>query len=44
MVVGAPVPAIAEISMVFYLLIIGVKTIKPDLNSATPDERILATA
>jgi hypothetical protein len=43
-VVGAPVPAIAEISMVFYLLIIGVKTIKPDLNSATPDERILATA
>jgi hypothetical protein len=43
-VVGAPVPAVAEISMVFYLLIIGVKTIKPDLNSATPDERMLAAA
>ncbi len=43
-VVGAPVPAIAEISMVFYLLIIGVKTIKPDQNIASPDERILAAA
>ena len=43
-VVGAPVPAVAEISMVFYLLIIGVKTIKPDLNSAIPDERMRAAA
>src|SRR5438552_10598697 len=40
--VGIPVPAIAEISMVFYLLIIGVKTIKPDQNIVSPDERILA--
>jgi hypothetical protein len=43
-VVGAPVPAVAEISMVFYLLIIGVKTIKPDQNLATPDELMLAGA
>ena len=43
-IVGAPVPAIAEISMVFYLLIVGVKTIKPDQNIASPDERILAPA
>ena len=42
--VGIPVPAIAEVSMVFYLLIIGVKTIKPDQNVASPDERILAAA
>src|SRR5437667_10101090 len=42
--VGILVPAIAEISMVFYLLIIGVKTIKPDQNVASPDERILAAA
>jgi hypothetical protein len=44
LVVGAPVPAVAEVSMVFYLLIIGVKTIKPDLNIATPNERSLARA
>ena len=43
-VVGAPVPAIAEISMVFYLLIIGVRTIKPDQNIATADERMPAAA
>jgi len=43
-VVGAPVPAIAEISMVFYLLIVGVKTIKPDQNTANRDERMLAAA
>jgi len=42
--VGIPVPAIAEISMVFYLLIIGVKTIKPNQNVASPHERILAAA
>ena len=35
--VGVMLPAIAEISMVVYLLVIGVKTIKPD-------ERILAAA
>ena len=35
--VGMAVPAIAEISMVFYLLIIGVKT-------ATPGERLVTSA
>ncbi len=34
-------PAIAEISMVVYLLVIGVRTIKPSIK---PDERILAEA
>jgi Domain of unknown function (DUF4386) len=43
-VVGAPVPAIAEISMVFYLLIVGVKTIKPDQSIQSPGERILSAA
>jgi hypothetical protein len=42
--VGMAVPAIAEISMVFYLLIIGVKTITPDQNNATADERMLVAA
>jgi hypothetical protein len=41
-VMGAPVPAIAEISMVFFLLIIGVKTIKPDQTFAAPVERMPA--
>jgi hypothetical protein len=30
--------------MVFYLLIIGVKTIKPDQHLASPDELMLAGA
>src|SRR5881227_3769104 len=36
--------AIAEISMVFYLLVIGVKTVKPSAQLVNPDERILAEA
>ena len=39
--VGMLVPAIAEISMLLYLLIIGVKT---DEKTLTPGERIVAAA
>jgi len=38
------VPAFAEVSMVSYLLIIGVKTITPDQHLAPPDQLMLARA
>jgi hypothetical protein len=42
--VGISVPAIAEISMLLYLLIIGVRVVKPDQRALEPGERILAAA
>ena len=42
--VGILVPAIAEISMLVYLLIIGVRVLKPDQRALEPGDRILAAA